>query len=247
MFNRQEFDEEPFPVIGSDLLHGSDDDENPIDSAPTVIQKFDDEVPATAAQLGDESDDASNEKNGVGQDNETDDDEDIPNVPKNMSQPGSSKKASRPSLDISRGSTPKTPEPDKAATSSSSRKRKAGHLESPDIKRPGRATAAAASEAIKAATAKRPKAVPGSNVRLSIFSSSIRSSNSFRPRKKLAQRDDSSLVLSLKKKYPSRSLRLRRFETSMHQATISLSSGRATVRRKIRGSLERTWSTLQSY
>lgn len=153
-------------MIGSDLLRGLEDDEEPLDSGPTVIEKFEEELPGSDVQLGDAPADEANDGNDV-EDQETEEDEDIPNAPEDLSDTSSAKKSGRASIEASRGSTPKTPKSAKAVASTAGRKRKAETSnEEPPTKRPGRgrATAAAASVAIKEATAKRPRAAPGTKV-----------------------------------------------------------------------------------
>lgn len=142
-----------------------DEEEEPLDSGPTVIEKVAEELPTTAVQVGDEPTDVAHEGNGFGGE-ETDEDEDIPSAPMDIGETSSTKKSGRASVGASRGSTPKTPKSAKGAASTAGRKRKADNLEEPAAKRPGRgrATAAAASEAIKSATAKRPKAAPDAKV-----------------------------------------------------------------------------------
>lgn len=162
-------------MIGSDLFRSVDEDEEPLDSGPTVIEKVAEELPTTVVQFGDEHGSVANEGNGVA-DQETDDDEDIPSAPMNADETSSTKKPGRASAGASRGSTPKTPKSTKGAASTAGRKRKADNLEEPAAKRPGRgrATAAAASEAISSATSKRPKAAPGTKVcRIKLCSSTI--------------------------------------------------------------------------
>lgn len=82
--------------------------------------------------------------------------------------PPTSKKHGRASLGASRSSTPKVPKSVTGGGSTSARKRKARAPVDgePASKRSGRgrATAAAASEAIKQAVAKRPRAAPGTKV-----------------------------------------------------------------------------------
>lgn len=164
-FLGQEFEDEPIPVIESDLMRGLDeDDEEPLDAGPTVIEKLDEEVPAAVIQFGDEPADIDDEGNGV-EDEETDDDEDIPVALIEVDEPNSTKKAARASVGASRGSTPKTLKSVKGAVSSAGRKRKADAIDEPAAKRPDRGRATAASEAIKMATAKRPRAAPGTKVR----------------------------------------------------------------------------------
>lgn len=140
------------------------DDEEPVDDAgPTIIQKFDDELPPDAVvQFGDdEPADVADEGNGVGDlDLETDDDEDIPVGMVDYGKSSSAKK----SVGSSRGSTPKTPK--SANKGTAGRKRKADAIDEPAAKRPGhgRATAAAASEAIKTTITRRPQGAPGAKV-----------------------------------------------------------------------------------
>lgn len=154
----------PFPHIGTDLYDGLSGDEEPLDSGPVIpeILQTGDAEAATAVRLDDEEDDVSTHGNGAAEE-EGSDEEDNEDIPAHDDAPtsASAKKRGRPSLGASRTSTPKTPKSSKAAAG---RKRKAdASADEPAAKRPGRgrATAAAASEAIKQSQEKRPKAANG--------------------------------------------------------------------------------------
>lgn len=152
--NRNGFDEEPIPEIGSDLLRGLDDDEEPIDSGPIAIEKLDEELPGAGEHLGDEPADVADEGNGL-EDQETEDDEDIPGATLEIGDTDSTKK---------RNSTPKSA---KGAASTAGRKRKADKSdEELPAKRSGRgrATAAAASDAIKTGATKKSRAAAATKV-----------------------------------------------------------------------------------
>ncbi|ROV99394.1 hypothetical protein VSDG_03975 [Cytospora chrysosperma] len=165
-------DDVPIPQIGTDLFGGYEDDEEPLDSGPALISEtFDAEVeaeveaeadtPESVASLNNDSDDEN--QNGTADDLDDFTEMEVDDAP----IPASAKKRGRPSLSASRTSTPaKTPKSAKGGpTSAASTGRKRKTLDSaaePPTKRPGRATAAAAQDAIKEVSKKRHRAPNGS-------------------------------------------------------------------------------------
>lgn len=164
-------DDVPIPQIGTDLFGGYEDDEEPLDSGPALISEtFEAEVeaeveaeadtPESVASLNNDSDDEN--QNGT-----ADDLDDFTEMVDNAPIPASAKKRGRPSLSASRTSTPaKTPKSAKGGpTSAASTGRKRKTVDStaePPAKRPGRATAMAAQDAIKEVSKKRHRAPNGS-------------------------------------------------------------------------------------
>lgn len=136
----------PIPHIGSDLFNTQSDDEEPLDSGPTVPEVLLDAVESVEASIV-RLDDEQEQENGAEESDEDDnDDEDIPTAPMEMS-------AALPKA------TPKAKRSGPAG-----RKRKADAAsDEPAAKRPGRgrATAAAAASAIKKDLSKRPRAPNG--------------------------------------------------------------------------------------
>lgn len=152
------------------MFGGYDDDEEPLDSGPVIISEtFEAEADAEAKADepetidGGDNDSDEEEQNGIPDDL----DNVAPMEEDGAPAPASAKKRGRPSLSASRTSTPaKTPKSAKSgATSaaSSGRKRKAvDSADEPPLKRSGRATAAAAQDAIKESSKKRTRAPNGS-------------------------------------------------------------------------------------
>lgn len=134
-----------------------------MDSDPALISETfaaEAEDPEIVDRLNNNSDD--DDQNGTADDLDESTSMDENDAP----APVSAKKRGRPSLSASRTSTPaKTPKSAKSgATSaaSSGRKRKAvDSADEPPVKRSGRATAAAAQDAIKEASKKRARALTG--------------------------------------------------------------------------------------
>ncbi|KAK7743571.1 hypothetical protein SLS53_004106 [Cytospora paraplurivora] len=158
-------DDVPIPQVGTDLFAGYDDDEEPIESGPVDSETVEAEVSKTVVTTDfDEEDEEDEEQredqNGfAGLDDSTAMEDDVP-------APVGAKKRGRPSLAASRTSTPaKTPKSARSAITSSASgpKRKAtDSTEEPSSKRPSRATAAVAQDAIKESSKKRPRAPNGS-------------------------------------------------------------------------------------
>lgn len=136
----------PIPHIGSDLFDTQSDDEEPLDSGPTVPEVLLEAVESVEASIV-RLDDEQEQENGAEESDEDDnDDEDIPTAPMEES-----------------AATPKaTPKAKRGAPAGRKRKAAAASDE-PAAKRPGRgrATAAAASSAIKKDLSKRPRAPNG--------------------------------------------------------------------------------------
>lgn len=254
----------PFPQIGTDLYDNVSGDEEPLDSGPVIpkILQGEDAEAETAARQ-DEDDDASDHGNGAAEEegsDEEEDEEDNEDIPAQEVAPSATpaKKRGRPSLAASGKSTPKTPKGSKAATG---RKRKAdASVDEPAAKRPGRgrATAAAASEAIKQSQEKRPKAANGTKavspqmpcfltfaLRFTMCGVLIHPTRD-RPPRPLAREEDASLAPRPRRR---KSTRLRKsWSTPAVASPPSTSlSGRATRKMTAPGSPSQIWRTPQTY
>lgn len=223
------------------------DDEEPLDSGPIDFESL--QVQATETAIRDDAPEQGSVAEVQESDDQDDDDDDIP-MAEDAPVP-SAKKRGRPSLGASRISTPKTP---KSANSVGRKRKVENSAEEPAAKRSGRgrATAAAASNAIKQVSAKRPRAAPDTSkaVRAHIPQGMVHRYEVHETNAPVCNRPPRPLAQSVvpSQARPSkRSTRLRRLSTRQVPATepSTSSSGKAMRRAITPGSRNPTWRTPQ--